>query len=103
MTDRTSIIASTQAGRAFPRLAKFLADNTSIAPEVAECALRFACQDYSAAEEATDVKTSWSRAMRQAQGLPPETSEGRSAAAAADPVPAGWARALEQANRGPGA
>ena len=63
MTDRTSIIASTQAARAFPRLAKFLAENTSVAPDVAENALRLACQDYAAAEEATDIKASWQRAV----------------------------------------
>jgi hypothetical protein len=68
MTDRTSIITGTQAARAFPRLATFLAESTNIAPDVAENALRIACQDYAAAEDAINTRAGWSRAVAMANG-----------------------------------
>jgi hypothetical protein len=99
MTDRTSIITGTQAARAFPRLATFLAESTNIAPDVAENALRIACQDYAAAEDAINTRAGWSRAVAMANG----TTGGQASeapTAPVDPVRAGWARALERANGG---
>jgi hypothetical protein len=100
MTDRASIIIGTQAAKAFPLLAKFLAENSDMAPDAAELAIRAACQDYTAAEEAIDVKASWSRALRQAQGLSSDSPASQAPAAPTDPIRAGWAKAMARANGG---
>lgn len=95
MTDRATIITGTQAARAFPRLAKFLTDNTSIAPDVAENALRIACQDYAAAEETINTRAGWSRAVAMANGSAGQLE----AASTAEQKPLGsWAAAVAAAN-----
>lgn len=101
MTDRATIITSSQAARAFPRLATFLADNTSIAPDVAEQALRIACQDYAGAQEAIDTRAMWKRATDNANasiGVPPEPT-----LATAEKPAHPWSEQIRNANASIGA
>jgi hypothetical protein len=66
MNDRVTMITGSQAGKAFPQLACFLAENTTLAPDVAEQALQATCRDYVAAEQTADMKANWSRAATAA-------------------------------------
>ena len=96
MNDRVNTICSTQAAAAFPGLAKFLAESTSLAPDICEHALRAAAGDYVAAERQSDMKGMWRRAVDNANAsisIPPE-----SAPAAADKPANRWAAAVEAAN-----
>jgi hypothetical protein len=101
MTDRTSIITGSQAAKAFPQLAKFLAESTSLAPDVAEQALRAAAGDDVDAQEAAAHQAMWKRAVDNANasiGVPPEQ-----APAAAEKPAHPWGDVVRNANASIGA
>ena len=101
MNDRASIITGTQAAAAFPRLAKFLAENTTVAPDVAEQALQAAAGDYVVAEQAADMRAGWRRAMDNANasiGVPAEQ-----APVAAETPAHPWGDVVRNANASIGA
>ena len=96
MTDRVSTITNTEAGRAFPRLARFLAENTTLPPHVAEQALRAAAGDYIGAKDVPDMSAMWKRAVDNANasiGVPADQ-----APAAAEKPSHRWANAVQNAN-----
>jgi hypothetical protein len=101
MSDRIAAIMATQAATAFPKLAKFLAEETQITPAAAETALRIACADHSVAKEATGRQAMWKRVIDNANasiGVAP------GAPAANEAQPGGrWADAVRNANASIGA
>jgi hypothetical protein len=102
MNDRVTTITSTQAGKAFPQLARFLAEDTTIAPDVAEQALQATCRDYIAAEQAAGMRANWSRAAAAANASRGLATEEALPLAVETPVTS-WGVAVETANRQRGA
>lgn len=98
MTDRTTIITSTQAAQAFPRLARFLAESTTIAPDVAEQALQATCNDYVAAEQTADIRAGWSRAAATTNASRGLASHEPPAATAETTPASSWSAAVDNVN-----
>jgi hypothetical protein len=94
MIDRNSQILGTQAAAAFPALARFLAENTTLTPDVAELALRAAVKDYGAASDAVVTKVSWKRAVDLVNMSGGATNETIATAKRIDP----WGAAVAAAN-----
>lgn len=68
MNDRLATITGTQAAKAFPALATFLANSTTLSPQAAEQALRLACADHAQGEAKAAAKAGWKRAIDHVNG-----------------------------------
>ena len=101
MNDRVATITGTQAAAAFPRLAKFLAESTALAPDVAEQALQAAAGDYVVAEQAADMRAGWRRAMDNANASIGVST--KQAPLSADKPAHPWGDAVRNANASVGA
>lgn len=88
MNDRVAIITGTQAAKAFPALASFLATSTNLTSEVAEQALRHACGDNVQQQTKAAQDGAWKQAIARANGslgAMPETEPPASAGKASHP------------------
>lgn len=99
MSDRVTTITGTNAAKAFPALAGFLATSTNLAPETAEQALRLACGDHIQSEARVAEKAMWKRAVDSANAsigvLPDAPATSHSVPDASGP----WAHIVHRLNQ----